>query len=173
MCPSHYARWLRYGDALAGRTFRGELPKWIEQHKSYTGEDCLKWPFGTDGSGYGSCSTIAGENKAHRIMCALVHGPAPTPSHEAAHSCGKGHEGCVNPRHLRWATRSENMADRIEHGGGNRGSRHGMSKLNEETVRAIRSLQSEHPQTTLARMFGVSQPLINAVIHRKRWDWLD
>jgi hypothetical protein len=54
--------------------------------------------------------------RATRVMCKLAHGPAPTPKHHAAHSCGKGHEACINPKHLRWATPRENAADAKLHG---------------------------------------------------------
>jgi hypothetical protein len=32
------------------------------------------------------------------------------------HSCGNGDKGCVNPKHLRIGTPSENNADTLEHG---------------------------------------------------------
>jgi hypothetical protein len=53
---------------------------------------------------------------AHRLMCQLAHGDPPTPDHIAAHSCGRGHEGCVNPNHLSWKTYSENELDKRVHG---------------------------------------------------------
>lgn len=46
---------------------------------------------------------------AARVICALYQGPAPTPAHEAGHTCPGGEqEDCVNPRHLVWMTRTEN-----------------------------------------------------------------
>lgn len=49
-------------------------------------------------------------------MCQKAHGDPPSPKHDAAHSCGRGHEGCVNPNHLSWKTKKQNQADRITHG---------------------------------------------------------
>lgn len=49
-----------------------------------------------------------------RHMCKLKNGDPPTPDHEAAHSCGNGKHGCINPNHLRWATDAENMADTVD-----------------------------------------------------------
>lgn len=46
---------------------------------------------------------------AARIMCELVHGPAPTPEHEASHLC-EDNWLCVCPDHLLWETKRENMA---------------------------------------------------------------
>lgn len=55
-----------------------------------------------------------------RMVCEEVNGPPPTPAHQAAHSCGKGHLGCITPQHLRWATQVENEADKLIHGTHNR-----------------------------------------------------
>lgn len=33
-------------------------------------------------------------------MCELVYGKPPMPKHQAAHNCGKGNLGCINPKHL-------------------------------------------------------------------------
>lgn len=173
LCGSHHKRWLRHGDPLGGTTYRGEVATWIERHTAYDGEECLMWPFSKDGYGYGTVNPRGGERKAHRLMCSIVHGPPPTPKHEAAHSCGNGHLGCVSPRHLRWATREENMADRLLHGGGNRGARHGMAKLSEDNVRAIRSMRGAASQLEIAKTFGISRTLVCLIHQRKRWQWLD
>lgn len=90
----------------------GEPLRWLLDHVEYPEKGCLIWPFARDGKGYGSL----GKKGAHRRMCEIVNGPAPTPKHHAAHSCGNGHLGCVHPRHVRWATCSENQMDRFLHG---------------------------------------------------------
>jgi len=81
-------------------------------------EDCIIWPFAVrKSSGYGAYTfRVDGAKKnsdVHRYVCSLVHGEG----HEgmqAAHSCGK--PLCINPRHLKWATPLENMADAMAHG---------------------------------------------------------
>ena len=93
-------------------------------------------------------------------MCELAHGEAP-PRYEAAHSCGRGHLGCVNPRHLRWATSKENKADMIVHG-----TR--PAKLSAEQVRTIRL--GAVPLADLAHRFGVSLNHIYAVAGGKHWE---
>lgn len=131
------------------------------------------WPFSTDGRGYGDYNkSHYGEGKVHRIMCAFRNGPAPTPKHEAAHECGNGHKGCVNPNHLVWKTREENQADRILHGTHNRGSQHPLAKLTEHDVLEIRALQNKSSQSEIGKKFGISQPLVSAIHQRKRWGWL-
>ena len=74
--------------------------EWLRDHVSFEGDECLIWPF-TRMSGYAGHITIDGHQQyACRVMCGLAHGPAPTPRHETAHSCGNGVEGCINPKHL-------------------------------------------------------------------------
>lgn len=90
-------------------------------------DDCIAWPFAVrQSSGYGAHSVFAeGKSRnvdAHVHVCEMVHGPRPTRAHEAAHSCG--HKLCCNGRHLRWATRLENMADAKSHGTLRGGGRH-------------------------------------------------
>jgi hypothetical protein len=124
MCGAHYQRALKYGDPLAGGTPKGELERWLRAHANYSGDDCLKWPFGTKGNGYGHLAFNGRKTSASNAMCELAHGSAPSPAHEAAHSCGNGHAGCVNPSHLRWATRLENVHDAMRDGTTSRGAAH-------------------------------------------------
>ena len=118
-CKAHNHRFRRYGDPLgSGRKVaqRGELVSWIAENANHSGDACLKWPFGRrKAKGYGSVTFRGVSTAAHRVMCILAHGEPPTSKHAAAHSCGMGHEGCVNPKHLRWATSKENAADAVMH----------------------------------------------------------
>jgi hypothetical protein len=98
----------------------GRSRKWIEAHAGWQGDDCLIWPFSRDAHGYGQLASDRTVRRAHRVMCEIAHGPKPAPGFVAAHTCGKGREGCVNPRHLRWASQKENMADKLLHGTSNR-----------------------------------------------------
>lgn len=165
-CNRHYHRWLRHCDPLGGDKFRcprGEPIRWLKDRSAHEGDECLIWPYARlDDDGYGPS----------REMCRLAHGEPPTPQHHAAHSCGKGHEGCVNPKHLRWATPLENAADMYVHGTILRGSSHPRSKLSEEDVRAIRSLIGKRSHVEIASMFGVSPMTIAAIKHRRVWAWL-
>lgn len=124
LCNAHYLRAWRYGDPLAGATAKGALTEWLKGHVGYAGDDCLTWPFGGRGNGYGSIKFNGRHTTANYAMCELAHGRAPSPTHEAAHSCGNGHLGCVNPRHLRWATRLENANDALRDGTTSRGESH-------------------------------------------------
>jgi hypothetical protein len=172
-CNAHHKRWVKYGDPLAGSTAKGAVPAWISAHVSYAGDDCLKWPFEAMSRGQGIVRLSGGRNMvASRYMCMLAHGAPPTPEHEAAHSCGKSHLGCINPRHLRWATSAENKADMIGHGTVMRGEKNAMAKLTVETVRQIRATPKNVPNRIIAEQLGLSQNHVRLVRVGIRWSWV-
>lgn len=169
-CHKHYRRWQRHGSAMGGGTEYGEPDRFIaEVANHWASDECLIWPYSRNNRGYGQISRGGRPKLVHRIVCEVAHG-SPPPDHQAAHSCGKGHEGCVNPRHLRWATTSENMLDRTSHGTDNRGERQGSSKLTKDDVLAIRA--SNARVTDLARSYGVSPSTICGIQSGRTWAWL-
>lgn len=172
-CIAHYERHRRHGDALGGGTSKGAIPQWLAEHISYDGDECLIWPFSRNRTGYGTYQSPNGGTNAHRYMCVLAHGAPPTPRHEAAHTCGNGHLGCVHPGHLRWATLEENKADMVDHDTHHRGERHHGAKLTENHVRSIRAMKGKATLGTIAEKFGVSRALVCLIHNRKAWGWLD
>lgn len=95
-CQAHYERSRRHGDPLAGRTAQGEPEKFLrEVVLPYDGDECLLWPFARSRGGYGKIAVNSRLRTVSRLICEDAHGPPPTAIHEAAHSCGKGHLGCV------------------------------------------------------------------------------
>lgn len=137
----------------------GAAIQWIRDHVGYQEDDCLTWPFSKHTQGYGHFGHLGQQRYAHRTMCELAHGPAPTPKHQASHSCGKGHEGCTNPRHLSWKINSENQIERRKHGtnGGGKGNRTHLTPAQIAEIRALRGIKS---QPEIAEMFGVKRGCI-------------
>lgn len=131
----------------------------LAAHVDYQGDDCLTWPFGRT-SGYGVVPVESYPNYAHRVMCAMAHGEAPTPKHEAAHSCGNGHLGCVNPRHLSWKTHAENQRDRIAHGTIQAGHKR---KLSFDDALKIRELRGKLSQREIGEMFGITRANVSYI----------
>lgn len=171
-CLNHYRRNRDHGDPLAGITAQGEPIRYlVEEVLTYQGDDCLRWPFAT-WKGYGRISYEGRNQNACRVVCLLTHGEPPHRSYHAAHTCGKGHEGCVNPRHLVWKTPIDNKADELEHGVRPRGSKVGTSKLTEEDVLKIRMMKGSMSQRDIASKFAVSEGAISAIMSGAKWGWL-
>lgn len=171
-CMKHYFRWKRYGDpniVLLKISGRHELNRWLRNHIAYREDACLIWPFARMTNGYGLTRWRGRKDGAHRVMCELVYGPAPSSKHEAAHSCGRGTDGCVHPLHLRWATPKENNADKERHGTVVRGEQIPWSKLTADDVRSIRALFGTHSDIEIAGKFGVSDSAIYLIRKGQNW----
>ncbi|MBB3411196.1 hypothetical protein FHT87_005149 [Rhizobium sp. BK316] len=173
LCNKHWQRLRKYGDPHISKTTPGDPEKYLyDVVLSYNGDECLIWPFGRVSTGYGLVRIDGKSALVSRFVCEKICGPAPSITHEAAHSCGKGHLGCATKRHLSWKTPTENKADQLIHGTRARGTKHGNAKLTEAAVETIRSLCGKAKQAEIAQRFGVDQSVISRVQSGKRWAWL-
>jgi hypothetical protein len=173
LCSKHYRRMVAHGDPLAGRVQNGEPLRFLHEVAfGYEGDDCLLWPFGKSNNGYGTIHVVAvGEHRqrkhfVHRLVCEHVHGPAPKNA-DAAHSCGN--RDCINPLHLRWASRTENMDDARAHGTilGLR------AKLTPADIPSIRAaLATGRSVASIAAEFGVSDGCIYSIARGTNWKWV-
>lgn len=174
-CGAHYYKWKKHGDPLGGR--RGASPgaplKWINGNADYTGDDCLTWPFEIGRYGYGTIKHDGKRRVASRVMCEVAHGKPSNEALQAAHSCGNGHLGCMNPRHLRWATKRQNIEDMKLHGTFGAAQMKKATVLNPEKVRAIRSMAGQMTQKGIARAIGVSACVVGKVVRGESWTWVD
>lgn len=171
-CSSHEHRYHRHGDPLGGGPVQGLPAKHLEEVVlPYDGDDCIEWPFFRMASGYGQISYKRRKTLVHRLVCELSNGPAPADKQDAAHTCGNAK--CVNRRHIRWATRAENIADKWGHGTVPLGELHSGSKLTKLDVQMIRVLLSSgFTQKSIAARFGVTAAAIRDILSGKNWGWM-
>lgn len=101
----------------------------------------------------------------HVMVCEAFFGPRPSRDHHAAHRNGI----CTDNRveNLRWATKVENEADKLDHGVRPMGEMHPHHKLTEDQVRSIRSRKT--PLQEEAVRYGVSITTISYIRNRKTW----
>lgn len=146
----------------------GEGITFLRAHLHHARDECLVWPLYRDPFGYPIVGFNGKPRRAHRVMCELAHGPAPSPEHVAAHSCGGGRQGCVNPRHLRWATPKENGQDTARMG---RCRPKGAPrwKLTEQQVAEIKALKGVVTQLALAEQYGVAYSTIRDILQGRNW----
>lgn len=170
LCNSHYWQ-LHKGRELTPLSYRrNRCIPWIEEHAAFDGDDCLIWPFKSRSGGRGMVKWKGRYRIVSRIMCEMAHGAPPSPRHAAAHSCGHGHLGCVNPKHLRWATAKENSADMVAHGTAPRGENQGAHKVTTTQVLEMRALPPGIPHRKIGMMFGISASQVGRILHRERWE---
>lgn len=108
----------------------------------------------------------------HRLVCDAFHGPAPSPAHEAAHRNGSRAENVRG--NIRWATPTENCADKKLHGTtpDHRGSKSPLALVDEAAVRIIRSTK-RYPGVLpdLAARFGLTVNTVCSLRTRGNRKW--
>lgn len=141
---------------------KGKGITWLREHVTYDGSECLIWPWTRDGQGRGAVGINGKLQRAHRVMCELVHGPAPTPEHHAAHSCGNGHIACVHPKHVSWKTKEENAQDRVQHGRNAGNSAGHFTKFTPRDLMRLKDgIRAKRRVKDLAAEFGVARSVVN------------
>lgn len=173
LCSGHWKRMKRYGTPLGGGTIKGKPAQWLEQHRNFTGSECLVWPFAKGPGGYGVINRLDSKGKRRpiivaRIMCESRHGPQTSEFLEAAHSCGNGHLGCVNPMHVDWKSHRGNMADMVAHGRSTKGEKNRHAKLTASQVNRIRNDKVTAKKVLSAR-YGVHRGTIYSIQSNRLW----
>lgn len=115
--------------------------------------------------------SIDGEARKHfvsRLMLTAFVGSPPSPEHEAAHNDGNPRNNMLS--NLRWATPTENAADKLSHGTDPAGEGNGNAKLKLSDVCCIRELAaSGMARSGIALLYGVTPQNIKLIIERKIW----
>lgn len=173
LCNTHYRRQLKHGSTKYEDIKYMPGERWIEENKLYDGDDCIKWPFFISSAGRGMVVWKGTRMTAPRAMCYALYGEPDHRLIEAAHSCGNGHLGCMNPRHLRWATHMENVEDRAKHGRDRKGEEINTARLTEGDVREIRAMPASLSAKEIAKIYGVTKSTIVKARNGRTWAWLD
>lgn len=157
-CRMHYRRWQRNGDPTLTKVApKGSLRVLLDRLMAEAGDDCVLWPK-PDSRGYGHIGVNLATVPCHVIACEYGNGPRP-PGMVAAHNCNVSL--CVNPKHLRWATQKENIADQLRHGTRLWGERHYKAILTDaQILEAMELIASGVSVCAVARRFGVSRNAI-------------
>lgn len=172
LCEQHYRRMMKHGSPCGGATSPGEVARFYEALLSHTGDECVTWPYARGDHGYGTIRRRRKCGIVSRFLCEDIHGSPPSTDYQAAHSCGNGHLGCVNPRHLSWKTRSDNKADELLHGTRIRGRKFPWAKLTESQVEEILCLDEAEKNADIAERYGVSPRTIYSIRHEEKWAWV-
>ena len=137
-------------------------------------DDCVLWPYAKAGQGrYGLTYQPGGVKTYTHRHALIVRGTLPpTPDHRyVIHEPVVCHQPlCLNYRHLRWGTPTENNLDRRRDGTSPDGERNPMSRLTSADAREVHALWAEGvPQRQLAHRFGVHVMTINRLLRGESW----
>jgi len=135
-------------------------------------DECVIWPRHTN-NGYGRISNFqqSGLKKYVHVAALEMRVGGRPPGTDAAH--GPCHNrACMNYRHLRWATRVENMADAVRDGT-HRNGPDKVAKIAPSDVQAIkaRALSGER-LVDIAADYGISRQVVYDVRTGRRWGWV-
>ncbi len=148
--------------------------------------ECWEWQAGCVSDGYGNFRIKKYVViDAHRFSLILsTREIYPARVRETCHTCGN--KKCVNPNHLYWGTRKDNIRDQIRDGvfrGSDNlpspndprmdksGENNGRHKLTEEQVAEIRQkyIPRKYGVVKLAQEYGVSKSMISYIIRGENW----
>lgn len=140
-----------------------------QQLQRYTIDEttgCWNWSGCTNSKYYGQLRRNGKKVGAHRAFYEYYVGPVPNDL-LVLHRCDNPR--CVNPKHLFLGTNKDNMDDMTAKGRENkvRGEQHGMSKLTDEQVLAIR--KDTRAQWEIAIDYNVSQITISGIKRNTSW----
>lgn len=153
LCSMHYQRSLRHGRPDAGRVPNGEAERYMHAHMW---DECPRWPYSRDVNGYARIATKQPRRSwrvVSNLVCEMVHGPAPSAFHEAAHNCGMGNDGCFGARCVQWKSHAANVADSVAHGTWIHGEKVNFAKLTEDEAKGILS------QKPAGRLWVAAKPV--------------
>ena len=103
--------------------------------------------------------------KVHRLVLAAFRGPCP----EGFYGCHNDGDPLNNRlTNLRWDAPSGNSEDQQIHGTQVKGETHGMARLTEDAVRAIKR-RTDSTAADVAQTFGISVHTVRAIRKGKRW----
>ena len=147
-CNRHYLRWLKHGDPLAGGTcYTDPEESFLARTEPLCWSDCIVWTGATDSKGYGQLWSGGRAVLAHRYSWERTNGPIPD-DRILDHACWE--RSCVNPEHLRLATRSQNNAYLS---GAQKGRKHDLPRGVTRTGRGYRALVTVSGRTINAGTF--------------------
>lgn len=149
---------------------------WAKVDKSAGENACWPWRGAIASNGYGSMTTYAKREAAHRLAWMFTNGAIPKKL-DICHRCD--FRACCNPKHLFLGTRKDNMRDASGKGRllqqkhperAPRGSSHGCAKLNESIVIEIhRRHAAGESLGELAARFAVTKTTISNILKRRFW----
>lgn len=166
LCNTHYLRWWKKASPEERR--RPSKPQ-LFWAKVQRGPGCWEWQGARRPTGHGYF--VGYERKvvsAARFSLEMHLGESIPPGMETCHRCDN--PPCVNPRHLYFGTRQNNVDDAWARGLMPVGSQRPAAKINEEQVIRIREAYAMGADARiLAGQFGIAVPTLRQIVLGLKW----
>jgi|TARA_Y100000310_G_C20183964_1_gene579470 hypothetical protein len=130
--------------------------KKLSEYYEVSGNGCWNWRGALSWNGYGRLGWIGFKSTAAQRVFYEIHKGKIKDGLFIDHLCRN--RKCVNPEHLEAVTVTENNR---------RGAR---TTLKKQDVLDIRELNGIFTQRQIAKIFNISQPSINNIIKKRRWE---
>lgn len=160
-CRKHYREYART---------EGTILRFWKRVKVRSKDECWEWIGRVDKHGYGRIEREGTDVLASRIAMEIKLGRSLTSKECSLHSCDN--PACVNPKHLWLGSQGDNMKDMVKKGRSSRlpGESNGKSRFKTQEILRMRKLfDSGKRIIEIAREYKTAQPVINRIVHRKRW----
>lgn len=151
--------------------------KFIEELIGSPPDVCVLWPWSCNDQGYGliMLPRASDGKRVHQLVTRFVlRCSDPRDNEGELFACHKPLEChnplCINPKHLRWGTATDNARDRRLDGTKERGTSHSSCKLTESQVLEI--YHSMETQRALGVAYGISQGMVSDIKRGVSWSWL-
>lgn len=133
-------------------------------HSQYSrGDGCWEWKGTLNQGGYGKFRSIS----ASRVAWIYANGPI-SKGQQVCHSCDN--RKCVNPDHLFLGSIADNMQDKVAKNRQAKGSKIGVSILNEQMVLDIRKMRISGCEfEEIAKTFNISWWLVRSLCKDRHW----